>query len=312
MQKAFDLAIPLVYTSMKRTCAMGYPCAPGVVVTKKGEGGGQYGGGEILARDGTPPLRVLLRLVCPPSYQVWHKQKGNNDQHGFRPCDVYISHIVIYALPFSDACPGQLPLVWHLRDAENNESNHFELEGRVLANLGCVEVGVLPPETRSQPEPLIEDDCLAIRTRLTRMPPVVIVDWASVPDPSGFFGLPRSEDYAGGYGSVAPVVQPEKQVAEARLFQGIATGVGLADALSLQQEPTPSQTDSATQMVLNAPYAHAAKACRQTACSQCAAADAPEAVAGPCGEGARHRSTKMPSSTNSCPTTSAWHIRRSA
>ena len=60
---------------------------------------GRPWGGEIISRDGTPPIRVMLRCISMNTKQLWHKHHKLNDQRGFMPKHVYISHIVIYELP---------------------------------------------------------------------------------------------------------------------------------------------------------------------------------------------------------------------
>ena len=48
-----------------------------------------------LSYDGTPPLRAVVRCLANPSSQLWHK--GSN-QSLFRPQDLHITHICIYAV----------------------------------------------------------------------------------------------------------------------------------------------------------------------------------------------------------------------
>ena len=189
---------------------MGYPCADGMTV--KMSQVGQFGGGEIIARDGTPPLRVLLRLICPPSWQVWHKKDGSNDQHGFRPSDVFVSHVVFYALPYDCTCPSQRNLTWELRDVRGDTISPKELEERLALYVGRIEgggrspaeatstgsgrspaeatggevpspvVGILHPVRNHCDIDLYEENCLALQKRLALVPPLTVVDWVPLPD----------------------------------------------------------------------------------------------------------------------------------
>ena len=93
------MPLPMVYTSQLMECAMWYP-------------GGYLGiesemFGELIARDGTPPLRVILRARAPKKYRLWTRTKKKNNQHALRPQDVYISHMMIYALPANKVAPSQ-------------------------------------------------------------------------------------------------------------------------------------------------------------------------------------------------------------
>jgi len=76
--------------------------------------------GELIARDGTPPLRVILRVRAPKKCRLWTRTKKKNNQHAFRPQDVYISHMMIYALPADKVAPSQAGRQWELRDTNGS------------------------------------------------------------------------------------------------------------------------------------------------------------------------------------------------
>ena len=301
LRKAFGVPVPLVYTSRRRECAMGYPCADGMTV--KMSQVGQFGGGEIIARDGTPPLRVLLRLICPPSWQVWHKKDGSNDQHGFRPSDVFVSHVVFYALPYDCTCPSQRNLTWELRDVRGDSISPKELEERLAMYVGRIEgggrspaeatstgsgrspaeatggevpspvVGILHPVRNHCDIDLYEENCLALQKRLALVPPLTVVDWVPLPDAETGeqLSLPTTEEDMrhGGetnYGAYVPILQPERRVAATREFQGVPVGVRAVDMVALHQQPA---LDKATEMAVEKPYDKESKAdeVRRTAAS---------------------------------------------
>ncbi len=51
--------------------------------------------GAIVADDGTPPMRAVIRCVANAHMQLWHKGSG---QQQFRPDDLHITHVFIYAI----------------------------------------------------------------------------------------------------------------------------------------------------------------------------------------------------------------------
>ena len=52
-------------------------------------------GGTLLALDGTPPVRAVLRMVADPYKRLWHR--GSN-QVLYKPEDLFITHVLIYAV----------------------------------------------------------------------------------------------------------------------------------------------------------------------------------------------------------------------
>ena len=75
---------------------------------------GRPWGGEIISRDGTPPIRVVLRCISMKTEQLWHKHNKSNDQRGFMLKHVYISHIMIYALPPFMASAAHAHTTWQM------------------------------------------------------------------------------------------------------------------------------------------------------------------------------------------------------
>ena len=103
---AWGHPVPMVYCSAIMECTTRYP----IESTLRTKNGGYAG--EVVARDGTLPLRVCLKLLAPTSLRLWKKKDGTNDQHGFRPSEVYISHILFYALRPTEANVAQMSMDW--------------------------------------------------------------------------------------------------------------------------------------------------------------------------------------------------------
>lgn len=112
-EEAWGVQCPMVYLSKIQDTAAYYPMHNGLMYNT-GRGKETRSGGEIISRDGTPPLRAMVRVQAIDSYQLWHRKVKNNDQRAFRPQDLYISHIMFYALPPIMSAPAQLHYTWHL------------------------------------------------------------------------------------------------------------------------------------------------------------------------------------------------------
>ena len=97
--RAWGQNTPMVYLSNLLECACFYPNHDTTYAAGPYKNYGRPWGGEIISRDGTPPIRVVLRCILMNTRQLWHKHKKGNDQRGFMPKHVYISHIIFYALP---------------------------------------------------------------------------------------------------------------------------------------------------------------------------------------------------------------------
>ena len=73
--------------------ASGYPWHPTTGPVHYNEKDG-ISGASLVATDGTPPLRCLLRVLVNPHDTLWHS--GSN-QSGFMPEHIHITHICFYA-----------------------------------------------------------------------------------------------------------------------------------------------------------------------------------------------------------------------
>ena len=132
-QTAWGQGTPMVYLSRLVECACYYPLHEGMWTEEKltvnGHCYGKPSGGEIIARDGTPPIRVVLRCISQNTKQPWHKRDGPNDQRGFMPKHVYISHIMIYAMPPNLVSGPHSRTSWRMYDSGGNRAsaeNHGE------------------------------------------------------------------------------------------------------------------------------------------------------------------------------------------
>ena len=126
-------------------------------------------GGEIIARDGTPPMRVLLHCQAVPQRQLWHRkaQGGSNDQRAFYPEDVYISAITWYALQPEMAAPAQLHYIWVLVTADGEQvvgdQLRPETDSKVEEYPHAVAYGVLQYHTKPIPLDITKKSLLGLR-----------------------------------------------------------------------------------------------------------------------------------------------------
>ena len=105
---------PMVYLSKLLECACFYPSHDATHAMNPYKDYGRPWGGEIISRDGTPPIRVVLRCISMNTKQLWHKHYKSNGQRGFMPKHVYISHIMIYALPPFMASAAHTHTSWQM------------------------------------------------------------------------------------------------------------------------------------------------------------------------------------------------------
>ena len=65
----------MVYLSKILECASNYPLHDAMLAADKYKNYGIPYGGEIISRDGTPPIRVLLRCISMNTRQLWNKHE---------------------------------------------------------------------------------------------------------------------------------------------------------------------------------------------------------------------------------------------
>ena len=55
-------------------------------------------GASLVARDGTYPMRALIRCVALTHNRIWHRKARNHKQSMFMPQDLHIAHVILYAV----------------------------------------------------------------------------------------------------------------------------------------------------------------------------------------------------------------------
>ena len=180
---------------------------------------------------------------------MWHKKDGPNDQHWFRQADVFVSHVVFYALPYDCKCPGQRNLTWKLRYVRGDTITPKELEERLALYVDRIKggerslaeatstgsgrspaettggevpspvVGILHPVRNHCDMDLYDENCLALQNRLALVPPLTVVDWVPLPDEETGeqLCLPTTQEAMrykdeANYGAYVPILQPERRV----------------------------------------------------------------------------------------------------
>eukprot|EP00969_Alexandrium_andersonii_P085878 3786397-Alexandrium_andersonii.AAC.1 len=59
----------------------------------------EYNGAELIAQDGTPPYRVVVRALARTSGLLWKKTEKTNRQFCYKPDSLYITHVFFIAQP---------------------------------------------------------------------------------------------------------------------------------------------------------------------------------------------------------------------
>jgi hypothetical protein len=118
----------MVYLSNSLDSASYYPNYDTLTATDKFENFGKPCGGEIISRDGTPPIRVMLKCISINTRQLWHKHTKKSDQRGFMPKYVYISHIIFYALPPCMASGMHSHTTWKMYTSTGHQATSDNLK----------------------------------------------------------------------------------------------------------------------------------------------------------------------------------------
>ena len=174
-EEAWGVQIPMVYLSRIQDTAAYYPMHNGLMYNT-GTGKETRSGGEIISRDGTPPLRAMVRVQAIDSYQLWHRKVKNNDQRAFRPQDLYISHIMFYALPPIMSAPAQLHYVWHLyaEDGRPIKATHLKATKDDDPNERPYEEAYALLTISEEPTPLDITKKTLLATRLAHRPTLIV------------------------------------------------------------------------------------------------------------------------------------------
>ena len=189
-QTAWGQGTPMVYLSRLVECACYYPLHEGMWTEEKltvnGHCYGKPSGGEIIARDGTPPIRVVLRCISQNTKQLWHKKDGPNDQRGFMPKHVYISHIMIYAMPPNLVSGPHSRTSWRMYDSGGNHASAENLmESDTSLPLGKKGDPLVPRvfgigEDMNTSIPVDITKKKLIQTRFDHRPTLIIKEWIDV------------------------------------------------------------------------------------------------------------------------------------
>jgi hypothetical protein len=101
-------AVPGVYLSRNPSTAAGYPAgvsAPKHDFTKNERKANPAAlnhvptGAQVICKDGTIPLKFMVRCIGFPTSRLWHKIDKSNDQHLFPANETHISHLIITGHP---------------------------------------------------------------------------------------------------------------------------------------------------------------------------------------------------------------------
>ncbi len=97
----YDTAVPGVYVGVTFSTASQYPMA---ITAASG-----WSGGQLIAPDGTYPMRAVLRIIARNDKKLWKRNIKNNVQYLFRTDEVYITSIILYAVstPYVNAIHTQ-------------------------------------------------------------------------------------------------------------------------------------------------------------------------------------------------------------
>ena len=107
----YGIAVPGVYVTPSWSVAASYPMTrttgPVTINGEKFKGG--LAGASLVARDGTYPMRALIRCVAQRYNRLWHRDRNNNKQSMFMPQHLHIAHIYLY-IPHGIQCVYSLAL----------------------------------------------------------------------------------------------------------------------------------------------------------------------------------------------------------
>ena len=121
---------PMVYTATTMETASYYPSGEDLTPESfRYENQKADSGGEIIARDGTPPLRAVLKLKAINATSIWKKPaiKGNNGQKGYMPHSLHCEGIYFYAVGPEMASTKQAHCSWDVYDKFGVERQLHEL-----------------------------------------------------------------------------------------------------------------------------------------------------------------------------------------
>ena len=100
VMKHFGFAVPGVYVSPTWAGAAQYPLleTAGPISVDGCRYRRGVSGGALLAKDGTLPMRAVIRCVAKTTDRLWHRSVRKNKQSMFMTHDLHITHIYIYSV----------------------------------------------------------------------------------------------------------------------------------------------------------------------------------------------------------------------
>ena len=128
--KHFGVEVPMVYAAMSYDVALRYPIEATTMRVKESKSG--VAGGSFVAEDSTPPLRAVIRCVALEQSQIW--RRGNN-QMGFKPKDLHITHVALYRAPSQHVHKHQILQRTHtVRSPNSIEEDLTQCRGMAAAS----------------------------------------------------------------------------------------------------------------------------------------------------------------------------------
>ena len=98
MADVFGMPVAGVYATDRLATAAGYPTT-WAAVGPHGERRKGFAGSEVVAEDGTLPMRVILRCIGHSDYIMWKRSQANgrNRQFCLMPEGIFITHVFLVA-----------------------------------------------------------------------------------------------------------------------------------------------------------------------------------------------------------------------
>ena len=95
LKKHYFLTVPVVYTAKSWEVAMYYPNRPNTNGIKGVDKNNGTGGGSLVALDGTPGFRCVVRNLVDTTRTLVQKDRN---QSGFMPGDLFPTHVCLCAV----------------------------------------------------------------------------------------------------------------------------------------------------------------------------------------------------------------------
>ena len=139
--ETYGVEVPMTYLSRNLETASGYPWNE-ALETVKIPNHGKTAGGELIANDGTLPMRCVLRCTAAAERRLWFKRAGTNTQDAFLPEDVFISHIMFYAVGANLLNVEQQSYAWEMRNVSKGAVTGTTLQADVTQRLDEIDMDI--------------------------------------------------------------------------------------------------------------------------------------------------------------------------